>query len=461
MRKLKYFGGFLFITFWNVCNAQNPIIQTRYTCDPAPMVYNEKVYLYADHDEEGSKYFTMNDWRVYSSMDMVNWTDLGSPLKYSDFKWCNGQAWATQCIHRNGKFYWYVACFYPKIGRHVVGVAVGDSPTGPFKDALGKPLIEANWGDIDPTVFIDDDGQAYLYWGNNGLWYVKLNKDMISYSGGIKKIDLTESAFGGVKTKYVDEKITKTRIEGLDCYEEGPWIYKRNGKYYLLYAAGGVPEHISYSTSDSPIGPWKYQGIIMPMQGGSFTNHCGIIDYKGRSYFFYHNGALPGGGGFTRSTCIEPFQFDKNGNIPTLNMTTQGVIKSVGYLNPFNRTEAETIAWEQGVKTEQDNVRGVYVTSIRNGDFIKIRSVNFGKIGASTFEVSVASATHGGVVELHLDKADGTIIGSLKVPSTGSWKSWRSFSTKVFGAKGLHDLYLVFKGDNGELFNIDYWKFRK
>lgn len=163
--------------------AQNPIIQTNYTADPAPMVYNDKVYLYTTHDEDNSTWFTMNDWRLYTTSDMVNWTDHGAVLSYTDFSWAKGDAWAPQCIERDGKFYMYVPMISNINNRGAIGVAVADSPYGPFYDPLGKPLVQSEWGDIDPTVFIDDDGQAYLYWGNPNLYYVKLNEDMISCDG--------------------------------------------------------------------------------------------------------------------------------------------------------------------------------------------------------------------------------------------------------------------------------------
>jgi len=430
------------LILFNLCHlsmAQNPIIQTCYTADPAPMVHNGTVYLYADHDEDNSKYYTMNDWKVYSSTDMVNWTDHGTPLRYTDFKWSDGQAWASQCVYRNGKYYWYVCCHSKTLNHHAVGVAVSDSPYGPFKDALGKPLASLSWADIDPTVFIDDDGQAYLYWGNSGLWYVKLNKDMISYSGDIVKVD--------VKDKKAFAPI----------YVEAPWLNKHNGVYYLSYAAGGIPEHIAYSTSNSPTGPWKYQGVMMPQQGGSFTNHGGMIDFKGKSYYFYHNGALPGGSGFTRSICVDPFTYNSNGTISPFNMTKEGVKDPVGYLNPYKRVEAETMAWSERVKTAQGEKTRIYVTSIDNGDYIKVRSVNFGKKEAKTFAACV-EGLKGGIVELRMDQRDGPIIGTLKVPANSQWMVHRTLITGK--TAGIHDLYLVFKGKQ-ELFNFDYWQFDK
>ncbi len=150
-----------------ICLADNPIIQTRYTADPAPMVYDGVCYVYTSHDEDVivRDFFSMNDWRCYSTTDMVNWTDLGSPLSYENFKWAgSNSSWAGQCIPRNGKFYYYVP-INQKRGGNAIGVAVSDSPVGPFSDPLGKPLL-SGVGYIDPTVFIDDDGQAYLYWGN-------------------------------------------------------------------------------------------------------------------------------------------------------------------------------------------------------------------------------------------------------------------------------------------------------
>ena len=266
----------LAVTLPFVSQAQNPIVQTNYTADPAPMVHNGTVYLYTSHDEDVTvkNFFTMNDWLCYSSTDMVNWTDHGVVLSYKDFEWSRGDAWAGQCIYRNGKFYYYLPV-NQKNGGNAIGVAVSDSPTGPFKDALGAPLL-VGYGYIDPTVYIDDDGQAYLYWGNPNLWHVKLNEDMISYdkSYGIVKEDLKDENFG-YRSKKIDNRTA--------AYEEGPWLFKRNSLYYMLYPAGGVPEHLAYSTSKSITGPWTYGDTIMHVikNKGAFTNHPGYIEYKG------------------------------------------------------------------------------------------------------------------------------------------------------------------------------------
>jgi len=290
-----------------VCVA--PIIKTMYTADPAPMVYNDTLYVYTTHDEDILKndFYTMVDWYVFSTTDMANWTNHGKILSLDDIEWADDRAWAPQTVEKNGKFYFYFPAH--KIdGGMAIGVAVGDSPVGPFKE-IGKPLVyEDDWNDFDPTVFIDDDGQAYLYFGNPELRYVKLNDDMISYdeSVGVVKVPMTVETFG------------EGSHDTGTSYGEGPWFYKRNGIYYMVFAGfrtGQTNEYIGYSTSDSPTGPWKYQGVVMTEEGGVFTNHPGITDYKGKSYLFYHTGELPGGSLFHRSICVTEFNYNEDGTI--------------------------------------------------------------------------------------------------------------------------------------------------
>lgn len=453
LKRIIFMVLMIIIANMPVCFADNPIVQTIYTADPAPMVYNDTLYLYTGHDEPGSTYFTMFDYRLYSTTDMVNWTDHGAVLATADFSWAKeGEAWAAQCIERNGKFYYYVTATSKAHNRPTIGVAVADSPTGPFVDPLGHPLVARGWGDIDPTVFIDDDGQAYMYWGNPDLWYVKLNDDMISYDRdiGVVRVPLTEGSFG---KRYGDP-------DRATLFEEGPWLYKRDDLYYLIYAASGIPENIAYSTSTSPTGPWTFRGIIMPTEGRSFTNHPGVVDYKGKNYFFYHNGALPGGSGFTRSVCVEEFDFNADGSFPTIRMTQEGP-SAIANLNPYVRTEAETIAWSSGIQTEPSREGGMNVTDIHNGDYIKVKDIDFGDKGAAAFTASVASGSKGGIIELRLDSLYGEVIGTLPVSYTGGWDVWRTKTTNISGSEGVHDLFMVFKGKDGELFKYDFWKFEE
>ena len=429
-----------------VARADNPIIQTIYTADPAPLVFNGRVYLYTGHDEDGSTNFTMREWRVWSSADMVNWTDHGSPMSLATFRWASTNAWAGQAIFRNGKFYWYVPMTDAATNRMAIGVGVSNAPTGPFTDALGHPLVEN--GQFDPTVFIDSDDQAYLYWGNPDLWFVRLNTDMISFSGGPTQIPLTTAGFGARSGNPSRPTL----------FEEGPWVYKRNGLYYNVFAARCCSEFIAYSTAPGPTGPWTFRGTVMPTQGTSFTNHPGLIDFAGNSYFFYHNGALPGGGGFTRSVAVERFSYNADGSIPTMTMTTAGA-PQVGTLNPYVRQEAETIAFESGVETQPCSEGGMNVGFIQNGDWIKVAGVAFGA-GATSFQARVASATSGGTIELHLDSLGGPQVGRCSVAGTGGWQTWSTVSCSVAGAAGTHDLFLRFTGGTGFLFNVNWWQFR-
>jgi arabinoxylan arabinofuranohydrolase len=457
MNRMKYLMVVLLCAMFVGASSQNPIIQTYFTADPAPMVHNGTVYLYTTHDEDVTvrNFFTMYNWRCYSSTDMVNWTDHGAVASLKNFTWHekNNGAWAPQCIERNGKFYLYVP-----IHGEGVSVLVSDSPTGPFIDPIGKRLIDSDhiWQDIDPTVFIDDDGQAYLYWGNPSLWYVKLNDDMVSYDtsigkNGVVSIEMTPEAYGA-REKADENHATN--------YEEAPWLYKRGDIYYMVYAAAGIPEYIAYSTAPTAEGPWSYKGFIMERAPHlAFTNHPGVIDFKGNSYFFYHTQELSGGQGFKRSVSAEQFKYNADGSIPLIVPTKDGIKQSVANLNPYKRVEAETIAWSEGLKTTTDNKAGVYVSKIENGDFIKVRSVDFGK-GARAFEACVATDSEGGSIEIRLGSVDGLLLGICKVNNTGGWLKWATQSCKVAKAKGVHDLYFVFKGGEGDLFNFDWWRFK-
>jgi beta-xylosidase len=239
---------------------------------------------------------------------MVNWNPHRSPLAVSDFKWAKGDAWAGQVIERGGKFYWYVPMSHGTISGFSIGVAVSDSPTGPFKDARGSAIITNDmttdvsiaWDDIDPTVFIDDDGQAYLFWGNQRCRYVKLKANMIEADGPIQK------------------------VENLPGYTEAPWIHKRHGIYYLSYAYG-FPEKTAYATSGRVTGPWKFQGIITELAGNCNTNHQAIIEFKGQWYFIYHNGGTPTGSSFRRSVCIDYLHYNPDGTIQRVVQTSEGV----------------------------------------------------------------------------------------------------------------------------------------
>ncbi|WP_460893452.1 glycoside hydrolase family 43 protein [Rufibacter soli] len=285
----------------------NPIITDKFTADPAPMVKGDTLWLYAGHDfEGGQKGYKMKDWLVYSTTDLKTWQEYPVPLKITDFTWAkSGDAFAGHVIERDGKYYWYISTNWSGIG-----VAVADRPEGPFKDALGKPLLtnkdsfasKHSWATIDPAVFIDDDGQAWIFWGNRECYYAKLKKNMIEIDGEIKRVT------------FPDFKFT-----------EAPWVHKYKGKYYLSYASG-FPEKIEYAMAEKIEGPYQYKGILNEIAGNSNTNHQGIVEFKKQWYFFYHNGGIQeNGNSYSRSVCIDRLEYNRDGTIKRIVMTTKGV----------------------------------------------------------------------------------------------------------------------------------------
>lgn len=420
-------------------NAQRPIIQTKYTADPAPMVYNDTVFLYTTHDEDDAEGFKMQDWLLYTSTDMVNWTDHGVVASLKSFDWVkrdNG-AWAEQVVERNGKFYMYCP-----IHGNGIGVLVSNSPYGPFKDPLGKPLVwqKEHWDDIDPTVFIDEDGQAYMYWGNPNCYYVKLNEDMISYSGDIVKLKETP-----------------------EHYQEGPWFYKRNGHYYLAFAFTCCPEGIGYAMSDSPTGPWKTKGYIMRPTERTRGNHPGIMDYKGKSYVFGLNYDLLKLETNThyerRSVSVAEMHYNEDGTIQEVPYWADTKLEQIGTFNPFRKVEAETMAWGYGLKTTPNADKSLSVVDVNNGEYICVRGVDFGKNKARRFEVS-ALPLEGGNLKIRLDAPDGKIVGNVNIPQGNETSKYELYSCEVNAVSGIHDLYLSFEGENNkDLFELDYWKF--
>jgi hypothetical protein len=243
----------------------NPIIRDKFTADPAPLVVGDTLYLYVGHDEAvRDQMFNMREWLVYSTRDMKTWTEHGPIMNVKDFKWAKADAWASQAIEKNGKFYFYAAVSHDATHPGMaIAVAVSDKPTGPFVDARGSALVTSemtpkgthSWEDIDPTVFTDDDGTSWLAWGNRQCYIAKLKPNMIEIDGPIREITPPH-------------------------FEEGPWLHKRGKLYYLTYASldrtTQRDEHVSYSTAPSITGPWTYRGLLTGSGQYSFTIHPGI-----------------------------------------------------------------------------------------------------------------------------------------------------------------------------------------
>ncbi|XVQ88496.1 family 43 glycosylhydrolase [Microbispora siamensis] len=295
--------------------AANPIITSIYTADPAALVVGNTMYIYSGHDEAapGATNFSMRDWHVLSSTDANTWTDNGAKLSIADFSWAGADAWAGEVEPRNGKYYWYVPVNGNGPGWMDIGVAVGDSPLGPFHDAKGGPLISDSTPNssplnIDPTVFTDDDGQAYIYWG--GYWGVraaKLKSNMIELDGPV------------------------VTPQGLTNYWEAPWMFKRNGVYYMVYAANDTNGCVTsssyacqrYATASSPLGPWTQRGVILD-QVSSTTSHAAVVELNGQWYMVYHTADAPGGGNFRRSVAVDKPYFNADGTIQKVIQTRGG-----------------------------------------------------------------------------------------------------------------------------------------
>lgn len=292
--------------------ATNPLFAPLYTADPAVLVDGGRVYLFTGRDEappEGKDY-VMHEWRVFSTCDMVNWQDHGVPVKARDFAWAKGRAWASDVVKRHGRYWFYSTVEHATVPGFSIGVAVSDSPTGPFVDARGSALItndmttqtDIAWDDIDPGVFVDDDGQAYLYWGNTVLKVAKLKASMTELDGPIQVVPVAN-------------------------FVEAPYLHKRkaDGKntYYLSYSQHW-PEETAYMTGPSPVGPWTPQGVVMERNTKTKTIHQAFFDFNGRSYVAYHNADLPGGGEHRRSVAVEEFSYRADGTIPFIHQTKAG-----------------------------------------------------------------------------------------------------------------------------------------
>jgi beta-xylosidase len=262
-------------------------------------------------------WFNMPHWLCYSSTDMKHWTAHGPVLKSDDFPYATpGSAWAAQMVEKDGKYYFYVTLDRKDKREHAIDVAVSNSPTGPFVPARkDSPLITDDMtpdshrgnADIDPTVLIDDDGTSWMAWGNGDCYMVRLKKNMIELDGEIRKVPLRN-------------------------YSEGPWLFKRGKRYYMVYASdapGVQSEQMAYSTAENIEGPWTYQGFVSTSANHGFTIHPSVIQFKGKWYYIYHDGSynLDGapGGDCRRSVCAEHLYFNADGTIKFVPLTQEGI----------------------------------------------------------------------------------------------------------------------------------------
>lgn len=425
--------------------ADYPIASHRYLADPTSVVTEDRVYIYCSNDDESPLEGGYNIPNVVcvSSSDMKNWTDHGIVFDAErDTSWAK-KTWAPAGMGHDGKFYLYFGN-----GGANIGVAVGDSPIGPFEDVLGEPLIThrtpgvqpaKNMWLFDPGVFIDDDDQAYIYFGGNGddnVRAAKLKPDMVTIDGEVIKMHAPN-------------------------FFEAAWVYKIEDTYYFTYSTTPKAEmRIDYMTSKHPTEGFEYAGVVADQPPLNHNNnHAAEFKFKDKWYHVYHNrivateAGIPTG--FRRNIALEEFGYDEDGSIIKVEYTTNGVEQN-GHLDPCARVEGETFAAQSGIETELSRTGGMAVTDTQNGDWIKVVGVDFGKKGARKISASVQGGVADSKIEVRLGSLDGAVVATLDVASGADWNHAES---KVKGAKGVHDLYLTFVGGDGGLAKIDWWQF--
>lgn len=445
--------------------ADYPLFWQRYTADPWGIEYKGRIYLFCSHDtyssEKGYGYF-MNDITCISTDDLKNWTDHGEVFNARDSRWGAKRTWAPCVVYRNDKFYLY----YGDANCGGIGVAVSDSPTGPFIDHQEKPVVDMNtpgvqpgsgrWGMwcFDPSVWVDDDGQAYMYFGGSDP----------------------------ANSRIIKLKSNMTEAEGTAIHPNTPgffeasFVHKYKGKYYYSYAGHyfSKPADIEYVTSNKPMGEFSSPGLILPNPPANdgFNNHHSIFEFKGAWYIAYHNRQVAYEKGeddkrsreYMRSVCLDRLYYNEDGTIQPVTITRDG-LPQLKNINPYIRNEAETMAkgWKINTQAKEGEPSNRIVNSIREGSYIRIRGVEFPHGNVTKFTASVScGANEGGIMELRLESAEGLLIGQAPISPTGGWNEWKTVTANVnIPNAGVYDLYLVFKGNKEEFMHLDYWQFHK
>jgi hypothetical protein len=419
-------------------SAQNPIIRDQYTADPSARVFNGRVYVYPSHDilaREGKGrpgWFCMEDYHVFSSENLTEWTDHGVIVSQKNVKWVDTASysmWAPDCIFRNGKYYFY----FPSnnkdtsaFGRKTfsIGVAISDKPEGPF---IPQPEPIRGFAGIDPNVFIDKDGQAYLYWAMGKIFVARLKDNMLELAS---------------EPKVVENLPGKGLIEG-------PFLFERKGIYYMTYPhVQNNIERLEYATGDNPLGPFQFAGVIMdesPM--GCWTNHQSFIEYKDQWYLFYHQDALSPKFDKNRSICIDSLFFNEDGTIRKVVPTLRGV----GITTATNKIEIDRYSAKSPVGAvvefldSLNTFKGWKASLISKNAWIQYNAVDFEKGKFKSVEVNVLSPT-GATLQVRLDKPDGPILAVVKIPKGESWSAVREEIQGVH--PGIHNLFLVLSDQN-------------
>jgi arabinoxylan arabinofuranohydrolase len=431
--------------------ASNPIITTSYSADPSAHVFEGRMYVYASHDRNDAREFDMIDYHVYSSDDMENWRDHGVVLRLQDIHWARSHLWAPDCGYKNQKYYLYFPA-QDANGVFRVGVAVGNSPSGPFVDS-GRPIPGVQG--IDPSIFTDSDGQAYLVWAASGnrVLMARMKPNMLELDGAPKQLD------------------------GADNFFEGPWIFRRAGKYYLTYPAfkphgvgrGGHGQNYDYAMASNIWGPYLYKGAFTQSGPGGDNIHGSQLRWANHWYCFYHDFSTSRGYAHQdvkRNVRVDEMFFNPDGTIQPLRWTNTGPAKRKN-ADPYAQMQAETLNMTDlpegphAIAVDRDSTGNVYLGPVKNGDWVRYANLDFGS-GAGKFIARVATPVGGGTIEVHLDTISAPQIGECQVRYTGGWQNWEMVSCPIAHASGVHDLYLKFIDPHaGGLFDLDWFQFSK
>ena len=386
-------------------DAQNPIIRDQFTADPTARVFEGKVYLYPSHDiispvEPERKWFSMADYHVFSSEDLVNWTDHGMILSQENVPWGNPEGysmWAPDCVYKNGKYYFYFPNA-PKEGRgFAIGVAVADKPYGPFTPEQ-KPIEGV--GGIDPCVLIASDGTAYLYWSGMGLRGAKLADNMLELDG--ESVRLDENLPAGFK--------------------EGPFIFERNGKFYLTYPwVQDRTETLAYAMSDNPLGPYEFKGIIMAQSPSAcWTNHHSLVEYKGEWYLFYHHNDYSPQFDKNRSVRIDKVIFNEDGTIQPVTPTLRGV--GISPARSIIQLDRYSFLSQGGTYIDFLNVEnpfeGWFVNLPRPETWVEYEDIDFGSASPKTVKMRVRSEKGARVA---FSAAENQYFAHMDIPASAAW----------------------------------------
>lgn len=428
------FMGFLIITGNNVI-AQNPIITDQFTADPSARVFDGKVYLYPSHDippVEGKTrpdWFCMEDYHVFSSSNLSDWTDHGVIVSQYSVPWVNSNAysmWAPDCIYRDGKYYFY----FPAPAKDTtygrgffIGVAISDNPYGPFTP---EPEPIKGVRGIDPNVFIDKDGQAYLYWSARNIFVAKLKENMIELE--------TEPLI-----------IENLPDKGL---KEGPFVFEKNGIYYLTFPhVENETERLEYAIADNPMGPFEMVGVIMDESTtGCWTNHHSIIEFENQWYLFYHHNDLSPHFDKNRSVRIDSLFFNEDGTIQKVIPTLRGVgvtdASSKIQIDRFSHISSEgaSIAFNDTLNTFD----GWMTIFNKENAWIQFNSVDFGNKKYQSINIRTLSNT-GGTIQIKLKDINGPVLLDIKIPKQNDWDIIKvpiNISTQ-----GIHNLVVLLKDD--------------